>query len=192
MRFDVFWARSLSKELGHEETEAIVSEEKWLDGYSGQTTDELIRLQGEYRTDSLVLAFEQAIDQKADRIGQDRLTAEEKVVLAIEALEREVNNGGYDQFFINSSKEHTPIVVDALNRIGCADAALLTRQAIDALGIEGQVTVEAIDRVMDDDSDERDERLGECDERYYEVVGDLAGPLLEFIKRNKDKITVKG
>jgi hypothetical protein len=46
--------------------------------------------------------------------------------------------------------------------------------------------VEAIDSVMKDDSDERDEKLGECDRRYYEVAGDLAGPLLEFIKRNKD------
>jgi hypothetical protein len=169
-----------------------MSEEKWLDGYSGQTTDELIGLEGEYRTDSIVLAFEQALDQKAERVGQEGLTAEEKVVLAIEALEREVNNGGYDQFFTNSSKEYAPIVVDALTRIGCADVALLTQQAIDVLGIEGQVAVEAIDRVMQDESDERDEKLGECDDRYYKVAGDLAGPLLEFIKRNKDRIAVKG
>lgn len=167
-----------------------MSEQKWLDRYSGQTTDELIRLQGEYRTDSVVLAFEQALDQKAERMGQDSLTGEEKVVLAIEGLEREVNNGGYDQFFINSSKEYAPIVVDALNRISCADAALLTQQAIDVLGIKGQITVEAIDRIMEDESTERDERLEEYNERYYEIVGDLAGPLLEFIKKNKDKITV--
>jgi hypothetical protein len=70
--------------------------------------------------------------------------------------------------------------------------ALLTQQAIDVLGIEGQVAVEAIDRVMQDESDERDEKLGECDDRYYKVAGDLAGPLLEFIKRNKDRIAVKG
>jgi hypothetical protein len=167
-----------------------MSEEKWLDGYSGQTTDELIRLQGEYRTDSIVLAFEQALDQKSARIGQDCLSAEEKAVLAIEALEREVNNGGYDQFFINSSKEYAPIVVDALNRIGCADVALLTQQAIDTLGIDGNVTVEAIDRVMEDESDERDEKLGACDKRYYEIAGDLAGPLLEFVKKNTHRITV--
>ena len=54
----------------------------WLDGYSGQTTDELIALEGEYRTDSLVLAFEQAL------MAKDELTDEEKVVLAVEALER--------------------------------------------------------------------------------------------------------
>ncbi|MDH4084355.1 MAG: DMP19 family protein [Nitrospira sp.] len=169
-----------------------MSEKKWLDGYSGQTTIELISLQGEYQTDSIVLAFEEALDQKAERIGQSRLTADGKVVLAIEALEREVNNGGYGQFFINSSKSYVPIVVDALSRIGCSEVALLTQHVIDALGIDGQVTVEAIDSVMEEDSDKRDEKLGECDEQYYKVAGDLAGPLLEFIKKNKLGITVKG
>jgi hypothetical protein len=46
-----------------------MSDLKWLDEYSGQTTHELIALQREYRTDSLVLAFEQALDQKVDRVG---------------------------------------------------------------------------------------------------------------------------
>ena len=96
---------------------------KWLDQYTGQTTDELIALEGEYRTDSLVLAFEQALDQKTARAGTEELTAEERVVLAVEALEREVNNGGYGQFFTNDSNEYTPIIVDALMRIGCGDTA---------------------------------------------------------------------
>src|ERR1700692_2235333 len=41
----------------------------WLDGYSGQTAVELLSLEGKYRTDSLVLAFEAAIRQKANREG---------------------------------------------------------------------------------------------------------------------------
>ncbi len=164
---------------------------EWLDEYSGQTTDELIALQGKYRTDSIVLAFEQALSQKAERVGPEGLTEEERVVLAIEALEREVNNGGYWQFFVNSSNEYASILVDALNRIGSAAAAGLTQQAIDVLGIDGPLTVEAIERAMEDESDERDDRLGECDGCYYRVVGDLAGPLLEFIKGNRDKITLQ-
>ena len=37
----------------------------------------------------------------------------------------------------------------------------------------------------------RAEKMNECDNRYYEVAGDLAGPLLSFIKNNKEKITLK-
>jgi len=177
--------------LGQEELEAIMSESNWLDIYSGQSTDELISLEGKYRTDSLVLVFEQALDQKAYRLGQDGLTLEENVVLAVEALEREVNNGGYDQFLVNPSKEYAPIVVDALKRIGCDNAAQLTQQAIDILAIDGPVTIEAIDRVMEEQDEERDQKLGACDVRYFKEAGDLSGSMLEFIKRNKDKITLK-
>jgi len=31
------------------------------------------------------------MDQKVARVGEDKLTAEERIILAIEALEREVN-----------------------------------------------------------------------------------------------------
>ncbi len=167
-----------------------MSEGKWLNGYSGQTTDELLRLDGPYRTESIVLAFEQAIDLKAYHRGSGSVSAEEQVLLAVEALEREVNNGGYSQFFLNSSKEYAPIVVDALNRIGCGDAALLTQRAIEALGIGGPMTVEAIDLAMERDNGERDAKLQECDERYYGVVGCLAAPLLEFVRRNRDKFVI--
>ena len=100
---------------------------KWLEAYSGETTDELIALQGKYRTDSIVLAFEQAADQKVERLGPESLSVEEWVILAIEALEREVNNGGYWQFFANATCFYTPVIVDALDRIGCSETAALTR-----------------------------------------------------------------
>ncbi len=164
----------------------------WLDGYSGQSTDELLELEGKYRTDSLVVAFEQAIEQKAARVSPENLTEQERVILAIEALEREVNNGGYNQFFTNSSKKFVPIIINSLKRIGCTEAAVITQDAISALGIQGPITVEAIDSaVFEEESERRDEKLNECDERYYAVAGDLSVPLLEFIKRNKDKINLK-
>jgi hypothetical protein len=168
----------------------MVRSKKWLDQYSGQTTDELIALEGKYRTDSLVIVFEQALDQKVYSFGKKSLTEEERVVLAVEALEREVNNGGYDQFFVNSSKEYTSIIVAALNHIGCTEVALLTQQAINILGIKESITVETINQAMEDGNDERDKKLSECDDRYFEVAGDLADPLFEFIKSNREKITL--
>src|SRR2546421_12023246 len=91
------------------EREPPMSELQWLDGYSGQTVQQLIALERDYRIDSLVLAFEQAMDQKAARVGYENLTDAERTILAVEALEREVNNGGYGQFFVNSSREYAPI-----------------------------------------------------------------------------------
>lgn len=164
-----------------------MAELKCLDGYSGQSTDELIALEGIYRTDTLVMAFEEAVDQKA---GRSDITDEEAVILIIEALEREVNNGGYDQFFVNTKLEAL-CAVEALYQIGCPKVAELTQRAIDTLGISGDITVEALDVIYEDD-DDRDAKLNECDDRYFDEVGDLSEPLLEYIKANRDQITLPG
>jgi hypothetical protein len=108
----------------------------WLDNYSGQTLDELLALTDQYRVDSLVVALEQALEKKAARPGVN-LSIEETIVLAVEALEREVNNGGFSQFFINSSCVYTPLIVDALRRIVCPVSANIAEKAIQAAGFEG-------------------------------------------------------
>lgn len=164
-----------------------MSELPFLEEYAGQTTEELLALEGQYRADSLVLAFESAIMQKETR-GED-LTDEECVVLAIEALEREVNNGGYHQFFVNTM-EFTPIIVTSLNMIGCPAVARITKRAIDALGLGDHPSCEAIETVIYDDDDARDEKLQECDSEYFETAGCLADPLLEFIKENRAGISL--
>jgi hypothetical protein len=161
---------------------------KWLDGYSGQSTDQLLSLEGKYRIDSLVLAFEQAISQKAQRGGVQSLTDEERIVLAVEALEREVNNGGYDQFFINSSREFAPTVVGALQRIGCKKTATITQRAIEALGVS-DVTSETIDAAMAVDDEQRLVKLNRCDDSYYKSTEPIAKRLFAFIKANKAGIS---
>lgn len=102
-----------------------------------------------------------------------------------------MNNGGYNQLFINASKEYAPFFVTALNRIGCKETAALTQQAIDILGIDGKITIEAIDSAMEQEDEERDEKLSDCDSKYYESAGDLADPLFEFIKNNREQINLK-
>lgn len=163
---------------------------KWLDGYSGQSVEQLLSLEGEYRADSLVLAFEQAIGQKAAREGTQSLSGEERIVLAVEALEREVNNGGYDQFFVNSSREYTPIIVGALQRIGCNKTAKLTRKAIEALRIS-DLRSDAIEAVIcARDDEERSEKLRRCDDSYYKNKEPIAERLFAFIKANSASISL--
>lgn len=44
-----------------------MSDLPWLSRYSGESVDELIAFEGKYRTDSLVVACEQGLEQKAAR-----------------------------------------------------------------------------------------------------------------------------
>ena len=164
-----------------------MSDLQWLDGYSGESVDELIALEGTYRIDSLVLALEQAMDQKAARIGQQKLAAEERVILAIEALEREVNNGGYGQFFVNSSREYSPIIVDALRRIGCPKTAEITQKALRIVQ-EAPMSDEEIENGTWEDNEERQDALGECDSLYFKGPENIEESLFAFIKANRARI----
>jgi hypothetical protein len=170
---------------------AAAGQSPWLNGYGGQTTAELIGLADTHRTDSVVLAFEEAIAAKAERLGTTTLTTAELVVLAVEAIEREVNNGGFDQLFRNSSKEHATNYVSALEAIERPDVAELAKQAIAALRLaKWPLTIDAIDRAMETDSDARDEKFEALDDRYLEVAGDLAPAVLAFIKANSAQVAL--
>jgi hypothetical protein len=161
----------------------------WLDAYNGETTEALLALEGRYRTDSLVVVFERDVGQKAHREGDAALSPEETYILAIEALEREVNNGGYSQFFTNSSKEFAPRVAEALDAIGCPRFAAVTRDAVAALGITGPVTEAAVDAAVDSADDRRLEALSACDDAYYAIADEsIEDRLLAFIKDHRSAI----
>lgn len=159
----------------------------FLEAYGGQSADELIALGKRYRIDSIVLAFEQAIQQAADKRP---LTQEETYVLAVEGLEREVNNGGYSQFFFNSSNEYAGSIVAALRAIGCPKTADITQQAIAALGIKGELSREAMEGVILSENESIKNRLAECDQRYFSNDEPIADRLFDWIKRSRAQIPI--
>jgi hypothetical protein len=154
---------------------------EWLPGWSGQTTDELLALEGRFRADSIVLAFEQALDAKASANPQS-LAEPEWVILAAEALEREVNNGGFQQFFINCEYCST-WVADALDRVGRKDMADLARKAVAALSASLPESSEALSAQAAAGDPKIMAALEACDQAYYAHAGDLAPNLLAFIKQ---------
>lgn len=160
---------------------------KFFDYYSGQTVQELIKLETEFRIDSLVLAFEQAIDQKAANVGYKNLTKLEKAILAIESLEREVNNGGYYQFFINSS-EFVADIVDLLKFVGLTKTAEITQRAIDLLEIDMPITRDKIEEVINNENDVRNKKLCELDDIFLIYEEDISGLLFIYIKNNQNEI----
>ena len=162
---------------------------RWLDSYSGESAEELIALESEYGIVSLILAFEQAVDQKAEREGSDSLSDVEKIILAVEALEREVNNGGFSQFFINSSREYAPMIVEALLRIGCKETAALAREAVEALHLPS-LTDQAINAAMQEDDEVRDKELSRIDRLYFDGNEPIAQRLFDFIKANRAAVKI--
>jgi len=186
---------------------------EFLMEYSGQTTDELLALEGVYYGDSIALAFEEGLDKKWRHLGYDPfleqivdhafgragkgiLTEDEMTVLAIVSLQRQVDNGGFDQFFVNRL-EFMPIVEQACQRMGRLDIAAVAREAVDSLGfdkrrlVEGRSYLEEIGKALRRTNDARDDKLYDCSRRFYYLEEDpdlLEVSLFNFIKANKDKI----
>src|SRR5450432_3485158 len=100
----------------------------WLD-YQGQDTGQILACKTTHSIGSLLCALEQAVQLRQQRHPEVATSPEEDALLAIMALQREVNNGGYHQFFFNSSCEYALIVVAALESIGCQTTAELTHRA---------------------------------------------------------------
>ena len=165
-----------------------MAELPWLDNYSGQTVDELIALEGEYRIDSLVLAFEEALDQKLTRDGRENMSDEEFVVLVIEAMEREVNNGGWGQFFVNTG-HFTSVIVDALQQMGCPKVAKIAERAV-MIVERAPITEEEIENHTWKEDEDRLDALEECNALYFENPENIERSLFEFIKANRAKINL--
>jgi Domain of unknown function (DUF4375) len=167
-----------------------MAELEWLSGWSGQSANDLIALEGRFRTDSIVAAFEQALDTKA-KTDAKSLTEPEWIVLAVEALEREVNNGGFQQFFINCEFCSTWIA-DALDRVERQDIAHIAREAGAALLASPPNDSGAMSASATAASDEIVAALDACDQRYLAGAGDLAPDVLAFIKSERAQIQLPG
>lgn len=158
----------------------------FLESYGGQTIQQLIAMKDTHRIDSLVLAVEGALMSKPE----SELSEPERVVLAVEAMEREVNNGGYLQFFGNSSREFTGFLVRALELIGCPKVAAISADAIAVLKLPKQFDGDTVERVASELSDDGIEKLGECDSRYYSNDESIEQRLFDYIEAHQRDIQI--
>ena len=155
----------------------------WLYSAEGRSIAQLLALEGTYRMDSIVCVVEQGIGQRRG------LTEAEKVVLAIAAVEREVNNGGFSQFFFNSSRVYAYEAAGALRAIGAPKTAELFEKALALVTSGKKVEVDNLRLCAAEASDEVDDGLDDLDAEYYAGVEEpLSEKLFQYIKRNQADI----
>ncbi len=164
-------------------------EKLFLHDYFGQSVQQLIAMKATHRVDSLVLAVEQALDGRTCA----ECTEAERVVLAVEAMEREVNNGGYEQFFGNSSCEYASCLVRSLKLIGCPKTAAISADAIAVLRLPKKFDGDDVQEAASELSAKDSAKLSECDWRYYEInttEEDIAGQLFAYIEKHQHEIRI--
>lgn len=155
-------------------------------GYSGETAEELLSYPPQTQHRALVEGFREGIQAKVTRKGERALTKEEGVVLTVTALEQEVNNGGFDQFFRNASRMYVSRLEDSLLIIRCIRIAKLAKKAVAALRLS-TLSVKKIDAAMAVESPDRDSEFERCNQQFYraQTRQNIAKHLYTFIRANK-------
>ena|SRR5688572_23588102 len=108
----------------------------------------------------------------------------QKVFSAIWSLESEVNNGGFSQYFINSSAETAFFIVEALTAIGALNTAKICKKAIEEAFPESLPETDTeISKLALEFNEYTIERLDELDGEFFNYPDNLTDLLFDFVKK---------
>jgi len=131
---------------------------------------------------TFAIALSDLVFPRWDRDGFDALTPAERVAYCVDALEREVNNGGFHQFFLNSSGDTTAETAAALEAIGAAAAGSLFARAVVAFpGGQPPKDREQRVRILEGVSEETRETWLALDDEFYTYPDDLTALMRRFV-----------
>lgn len=112
------------------------------------------------------------------------LSKPERVFYVTQILEMEVNNGGFSQYFFNSSGDFANEIVDAYSEIGAVRTVEICKKAVSIYDGEVPADRDAREDVFVDD-EEREAILDECDEAFFEYEEDLNALNQAYVLKNK-------
>ncbi|MBP3322019.1 MAG: DMP19 family protein [Clostridia bacterium] len=101
----------------------------------------------------------------------EQLNEHERIFYVTQILEQEVNNGGFSQFFYNSSGGLSNELVDAFTKIGAFKTAEICKKAVAVFN--GKVPTDRDEREEVLDSLDCDDVLSACDDEFYEYEDKL-------------------
>jgi Domain of unknown function (DUF4375) len=123
------------------------------------------------------------------RVDYEALSRPERVFRAIWELEAQVNNGGFHQFFYNTSGEIAPFVVDALRSIGASAMAEIVERALQLVSpdIPWRDYEARRARVMAL-GPEIEEQLDSIDQDFFKYPDNLTALLHRYVSQHRDDI----
>jgi hypothetical protein len=111
----------------------------------------------------------------------------QQVFSSIWAVESEVNNGGFSQYFLNNSCETAAFVSEALDTIGAPQTADICRRAIDKAFPAGlPPNPNAISTAAADFPDDVLEQLGTLDSEFFAYPHNLTHLLFAYVSRHPE------
>jgi hypothetical protein len=112
----------------------------------------------------------------------------QKVFSSVWAVESEVNNGGFSQYFLNDSAETASFVAEALDSIGAPRTADICRRAIICAFPAGLPhTPEGISSAAAEFPDEILDALGIVDSEFFKYPDNLTDLLFSYVSADPEE-----
>lgn len=112
----------------------------------------------------------------------------QKVFSAIWAVESEVNNGGFSQYFQNASSETASFVAEALNLIEAPKTAEICRRAIMVAFPEGlPSSPEAVSAAAANFAPEVEDALSNLDQEFFAYPHNLTELLYAYVSEHPNE-----
>ena len=122
--------------------------------------------------------------------SMETLNAEQRILYITQALEKEVNNGGFAQFFFNSDGCFGNEIVSSFEKIGAMKTAEICKKAISIYGDKVPTDRDEREEILISDDEKEEERieaiLNECDDAFFEYEDDLVELNYQFIINHKE------
>jgi hypothetical protein len=114
------------------------------------------------------------------------LSDAQKTVLFVENLEREANNGGFHQFYWNTSGDYAHETLAGLITIGALHMAAILQQA-NAAWPHGEVPTNSITRrhLQETIGPQAEAVWEQCDQQFYAYPDDIASLLWAYVKQHR-------
>lgn len=122
-------------------------------------------------------------------VDLEALSVAERVFRSVWELCGEVDNGGFEQYFWNSSGETSSLVVGALEDIGAHAAARIVTRALAVFPGSAPPRADEPRRALVDSlTSEQRQILEECDRAFYRAPDDITGLLLAYVRAHAREI----
>ena len=132
-----------------------------------QSVIEILRIEDDTK---FAIAMSDLVFAREQAAGYAQLTPAERVVYCLDGVEREVNNGGFAQFFENSAGDHALDTIDALKTLGAPRMAALVSDAVSVFP-NGRPA---------EDRERRQEQLARLDEQAKAKLDQLDAAFQEY------------
>jgi len=152
----------------------------------GKTTSEILGHEQTHDAITLVGALVFRINAKAP----ERRSLTERKLAAVYAVQAEVNNGGFDQYFFNDSGDDSTLALQGLKEIGSAQGVKLMQRALNVFP-GGKPPVDRVKRqaLVERVRPRAQAIWGACDHGFY-TLDDIGALTLAYAKRNRAQINL--